>query len=103
MSETGLGPNTARERGHSGEGCRGNRGGERNSGDVVEPGGIPELVLSTAQASEHWALQQFYQCSLSSSELLDVPVQPHSFSSCLTLKCLHSPSADRLKMECDFL
>lgn len=69
----------------------------RNSGDLVEPGGIPELVLSTAQASEHSALQQFYHCSFSSSELLEVPVQPYSFSSCPrnSLKCLHPPSTDR--------
>lgn len=32
----------------------------RDSSDVAEPAGIPELVLSTAQASEHLALQQFY-------------------------------------------
>lgn len=48
---------------------RATRETEGTSGDIAEPAGIPELVLSTAQASEHLALQQFYLCCFSSSEI----------------------------------
>lgn len=41
-----------------------------------------ELVLSTAQASEHLALQQFDLCFFPSSELLKSACAAHTPSSC---------------------
>lgn len=99
--EAGLGPNRAKEGEIQVMVTRETQEETRDGGDLAEPAQRPELVLSTTWASEHLALQQFYLWSFSSSELLEVPVQFHSFSSCPTNspKCLPPPFADRLKME----